>query len=161
MLANLNAFRVRLCRRGKRSAEYTLNFFIVEQLPTIRPDAYADKCPWSKKETLEHWISQRVLKLSCTAEDMIPLAQACEFAGSRGDGVHVWKESERAEIRAELDAAFFHLYEVKRDDAEYMLSTFTNTGFVAEDQRSAQQELWNRGSTGQLIMDAFDRLARG
>src|SRR5438128_6298374 len=35
--------------------------------------------------TPEHWISERVLKLSCTAEDMIPLAQACGFKGSRGD----------------------------------------------------------------------------
>ena len=56
-----------------------MNFFIVEQLPTLPPDTYAEKCPWSKRETLEHWISERVLKLSCTAEDMRPLAKACEF----------------------------------------------------------------------------------
>jgi hypothetical protein len=32
--------------------------------------------------------------------------------------------AERAELMAELDAAFFHLYGVDRDDAEYILSTF-------------------------------------
>ena len=105
-----------------------LNFFIVEQLPTLPPDAYAEKCPWSKKETVEHWISERVLKLACTAEDMVPLAKACGFKGLRGDGVHIWKETERAEIRAELDAAYFYLYGIKRDDAEYILSTFSNPG---------------------------------
>ena len=69
---------------------------------------------------------------------MIPLAQACDFKGSRGDGVHIWKETERAEIRAELDAAYFHLYGIEREDAEYMLSTFTNTGLIPEATRSQQ-----------------------
>ncbi len=138
----------------------TLNFFIVEQLPTLPPDTYTEKCPWSKKETLEHWISERVLKLSCTAEDMIPLAKACGFKGSRGDGVHVWKETERAQLRAELDAAYFHLYGFKRDDVEYILSTFTNTGLAPADQRHGQQYLWQRGSTGEMILEAYDRYAK-
>jgi hypothetical protein len=114
---------------------------------------------WSKKETLESWISERVLKLSCTAEDMIPLAKACDFMGSRGDGVHLWKEAERAEIRAELDAAYFHLYGVERSDVEYMLSTFSNAGVVRDDERTSQQILWKRGSTGELILDAYDRFS--
>lgn len=31
---------------------------------------------------------------------------------------------ERAELMAELDAAYFRLYRLDRDDAEYVLSTF-------------------------------------
>jgi hypothetical protein len=52
---------------------------------------------------------------------MIPLAEAAGFK----EKVHKWKEPERAELRAELDAAYFHLYGITRDDAEYILSTFT------------------------------------
>jgi hypothetical protein len=89
---------------------------------------------------------------------MIPLAQACDFKGSRGDGVHLWKESERAILRAELDAAFFHLYQIERDDAEYMLSTFTNTGLVPEEDRPSQQFLWNPGSMWAMILEAYDKL---
>ena len=37
---------------------------------------------------------------------------------------HCWDEAERAELMAELDAAFFHLYGIARDDVEYILSTF-------------------------------------
>jgi hypothetical protein len=116
-----------------------------------------------------------VLKLSCTAEDMIPLAQACDFKGSRGDGVHIWKEEERAQLRAELDAAYFHLYGISRDDAEYILTTFTNTGVVpaenlagvppsgglqkpAKAGTSAQQQMWSPGSSGERILEAYDRL---
>lgn len=126
----------------------------------LHPTHYADKCPWSKRETLEHWISERVLKLSCTAEDMIPLAKACGFKGSRGDGVHIWKQSERAQLRAELDAAYFHLYGVMRDDVAYILSTFTNTGLLPEEDRPAQQCHFEPGSIGDSILTAYDRLAQ-
>lgn len=78
---------------------------------------------------MESWISERVLKLSCTAEDMLPLADACEFTGGSfkkeyGGRLNKWDEAERAELMAELDAAYFHLYGISRDDAEYILSTF-------------------------------------
>ncbi|MBU4273025.1 MAG: hypothetical protein KKA28_14285, partial [Planctomycetes bacterium] len=78
---------------------------------------------------LETWISERVLKLTCTAEDMLPLADACRFTGGSfqaeyGGRLNKWDEAERAELTAELDAAFFHLYGIARDDVEYILSTF-------------------------------------
>jgi hypothetical protein len=158
LLANFNAFVFDYVTRQKIGG-ITLNFFIVEQLPTLPPDAYADKCPWSKRETLEHWVSERVLKLSCTAEDMVPLAKACGFKGSRGDGVHIWKERERAELRAELDAAYFILYGVGREDAEYVLSTFSGTGFIAADQRDEDGRAWERGGVGEMVLDAYDHLS--
>ncbi len=74
-------------------------------------------------------MSERVLKLTCTAEDMLPLAEVCELTGGSfqaeyGGRLNKWDEAERATLMAELDAAFFHLYEIGRDDAEYILSTF-------------------------------------
>lgn len=158
LLANLNSFVYDFIARQKVGSVH-LNFFIVEQLPTLPPDAYDAKCPWSGRETLEHWISERVLKLSCTAEDMIPLAAACGFKGSRGDGVHIWKEQERARLRAELDAAFFHLYGVERDDASYMLSTFSHTGYVPPAQRGPGNPEWAKGSIGEAVLEAYDALA--
>ena len=159
LAGNLNSYPYDFLVRQKANNAH-LNFFIVEQLPTLPPETYADRCLWSKEETLEQWISERVLKLTCTAEDMIPLATACGFKGSRGDGVQIWKEAERAEIRAELDAAYFHLYGLARDDAEYMLSTFSNTGLVPEGKRGSQQFLFAPGSTGQRVFEAMDRLGK-
>ncbi len=99
-----------------------------------------------------------MLKLSCTAEDMIPLAKACGFKGSRGDGVHTWKEAERAQLRAELDAAFFVLYGIDRGDAAYILSTFTNTGYLQQHERGPGGEAWIRGGAGDMILEAYDHL---
>ena len=128
LLANWNSFAYDFAMRQKISNLH-LNFFIVEQAPTLPPDEYDKPCPWDARTTLETWISQRVLKLTCTAEDMLPLAEACDFSGGsfqkEYDGrLNKWDEAERAELMAELDAACFHLYGIGRDDAEYILSTF-------------------------------------
>ena len=84
------------------------------------PDFYEEKCPWDKKQTLEKWISERVLKLTCTSNDMIPLAEAAGFEGK----VYQWKMDDRNKLMAELDAAYFILYGIKRNDVVYILSTF-------------------------------------
>ena len=128
LLANLNSFALDYVARGK-IGNVNLNFFLIEQFPLFPPDAYAKRCPWDRRTTLESWISDRVLKLTCTAEDMLPLADACGFTGGSfqaeyGGRLNKWDEAERAELMAELDAAFFHLYGIARDDVEYILSTF-------------------------------------
>ena len=69
LLANLNSLALDFVARQKVGGVH-LNFFIVEQFPIFSPDRYAEKCPWDKRTTLERWISDRVLKLTCTANDM-------------------------------------------------------------------------------------------
>jgi hypothetical protein len=128
LLANLNSLALDYIARGK-IGNVNLNFFLIEQFPMFAPDTYAKPCLWDRRTTLEAWISERVLKLTCTAEDMLPLADACGFTGGSlqaeyGGRLNKWDEAERAELTAELDAAFFHLYGLDRDDAEYILSTF-------------------------------------
>lgn len=129
LLGNLNSFALDYIARQKIGG-VTLNFFIVRQLPILPPDAYEARCPWSPKQTLERWVSDRVLKLTCTAGDMRPFGEACGMKNP----VHKWKPAERVELLAELDAAYFRLYGAERDDVEYILSTFTGIreGDVAE-----------------------------
>ena len=147
LLGNLNSVAYDYVVRQKIGG-VTLNFFIVKQIPTLPPDAYDDKCPWDKKQTLEKWISERVLKLTCTANDMIPLAEAAGFK----EKVHKWKTPERAQLRAELDAAYFHLYGISRDDAEYILSTFS--GMIDDDGPKLVAN-----SAASEILEAYDLLA--
>jgi hypothetical protein len=147
LLANLNALVLDYVARQK-VGNVNLNFFIVEQFPIFPPDAYDDRCPWSPRQKLETWISERVLKLTCTADDMRPLADAAGFK----EGVHKWKPDERAHLMAELDAAYFHLYGVSRADAEYILSTFVGT------QRRDTAEI-GRFRTAELVLEAYDALA--
>jgi hypothetical protein len=144
LLANLNSLAYDFVARQKVGGLH-LNFFIIEQIPALPPDAYDEKCPWAKSKKLEDWIADRVLKLTCTADDMRPLAEAAGFA----PGVWKWKEDERAKLRAELDAAYFHLYKISREDVEYILGTFQ--GIANEDEEAEAA-----GKTRQLVLEAFD-----
>ncbi len=147
LMANLNTFVLDFVSRQKVGGLH-LNFFIVEQLPLLPPDRYADKCPWNKRLTLERWISDRVLRLTCTANDMIPLAEAAGFE----ERVHKWKPEERAQLLAELDAAYFHLYGLGRDDVEHVLSTFQGL-------RETADPLIGESTLRQILAE-FDRLAQ-
>lgn len=146
LLGNLNAHILDYSCRQKIGG-VTLNFFIVEQLPILPPERYADKCPWNKRVTLEKWISERVLKVTCTANDMIPLAEAAGFEAR----VHKWNPEERAKLRAELDAAFFHVYRIGREDVEYILSTFQGL-------RETETLMFGESSAEQILAE-YDRLA--
>ncbi len=123
LLGNLNSLVYDFVARQKVGAVH-LNFFVVKQIPAFPPDGYRERCPWSPRQTLQDWISERVLRLSCTSNDMKPLADACGFKGSRGDGVHAWRDAERDELLAELDAAFARLYGVDEADFAYLLESF-------------------------------------
>jgi hypothetical protein len=153
LLANLNCMAYDFIARQKIGG-VTLNFFIVEQLPTLPPDAYDDPCPWNRKRTLADWISSRVLKLSCTANDMKPLAQAC----SMNPPVHKWKPDERESLLAELDAAYFILYGVDREDMIYMLTAFQGTR--AKDMPDLFQPDADKvlSGAGRRIVEAYDKL---
>ena len=126
----------------------TLNFFIMEQLPVLAPDTYADPCPWEQGTSIEDWVSQRVLKLTCVANDTRPLAAAANF----DPPVHKWKPEERAELEAELDAVYFLLYGVSRDDAEYMLGTFSGV-------RSKTQGTLSGEGVAERILRHYESLA--
>jgi hypothetical protein len=121
----------------------TMNFFYVEQLPVPRPEAFSVECPWSPRQTIAQWVESRVMELTYTAWDMKP------FAESLGDDgpPFVWDANRRAALRAELDAAFFHLYGIDRDDTEYVLGTFP---------------IANRHDPGlaRRVLDAYDSIAK-
>ena len=66
LLGNLNSFLYDFVCRQKIGG-VNLSYFIINQLPTLPPDTYSRRCQWDKRQTLEKWISERVLKLSWTS----------------------------------------------------------------------------------------------
>jgi hypothetical protein len=47
---------------------------------------------------------------------------------------------------------------VDRDAAEYILSTFTHTGFMAEKERGPDGSQWAPGGIGERVLAAYDAL---
>ena len=63
---------------------------------------------------------EHVLRLTYTAHDMEPFARDLGYVGPP----FVWDTEERRHLRARLDALYFHLYGLSRDDAGYVMDTF-------------------------------------
>ena len=95
----------------------TLNWYIVEQLPVI---ASADYDRAFGTTTARALVRHHVLRLTYTAHDMAPFARDLGYDGPP----FIWNEEERRHLRARLDALYFHLYGLSRDDAAYILDTF-------------------------------------
>ena len=116
LTACLNSFALDFVARQKVQGQH-LNWFIVEQLPVIAPGGY-DRQFGAK--TARELVCDHVLRLTYTSNDMAPFARDLGHQGPP----FVWDEEERRHLRARLDALYFHLYGLSRDDADYVMSTF-------------------------------------
>ncbi len=98
------------------------------------------------------FIVPRVLELTYTAHDMAGLAADLDDTGQP----FIWDDDRRAHIRAELDALFFYLYGISRDDAEYIMGTFrTDTGGLMNNEIKAHGTYRTRD----LVLAAYNRMA--
>ena len=117
--ASLNSFALDYVARSAVGGS-NLNFFILKQLPIPAPSTFSEPCAWAEGSSLAEWILPRVLELTFTAVDMEPYARDLGYHGPP----FVWDDERRFWIRAELDAAFFHIYGIARDDVDYIMETF-------------------------------------
>ena len=116
LAANLNALCLDFVARQKAQGTH-LNWYTVEQLPVIAP---ADYDRQFGETTARALVRDHVLRLTYTAHDMAPFARDLGYGGPP----FIWNTEERRHLRARLDALYFHLYGITRDDADYILSTF-------------------------------------
>ncbi|MGH3939264.1 MAG: Eco57I restriction-modification methylase domain-containing protein [Pseudonocardiaceae bacterium] len=119
LYANLCSFVFDYVARQKMAGTH-LTYGYVKQFPVLPPASYSNDCAWDLGQRLADWITPRVLELSYTTHDMTLFAQD---HGDNGPPFR-WDEERRFWLRAELDAAYFHLYGVSRDDVDYVMDTF-------------------------------------
>ena len=115
-LANFNSFIFDYITRQKVQGTH-LNWYIAEQLPVIKQESYKSEFGGTTARDL---VLDHVLRLTYTANDMTPFARDLGYEGPP----FIWNDDERRHLRARLDALYFHLYGVSKEDAEYILSTF-------------------------------------
>ncbi|MEU7347947.1 DNA methyltransferase [Streptomyces bacillaris] len=120
-----------------------LNRMVIKQLPVPSPGGLKPHVTF---------IVPRLLELAYTAFDMTPLARDL---GDR-EAPFRWDETRRAQIRAELDAYFFHLYGISRDDTDYILETFqSETGGLKNNEIAK----YGHYRTKDLVLAEYDRMA--
>ena len=116
LVANLNSVCLDFVARQKIHGT-SMNWFIVEQLPVIAPTDYDRPFGPTIARDL---VRDHVLRLTYTAHDMTSFARDLGYEGPP----FVWDEEARRHLRARLDALYFHLYGLTKEDAEYVLDTF-------------------------------------
>jgi hypothetical protein len=126
IVSNSNSFVCDYVLRQKIQGQ-NINWYILEQLPFVRPDAFARRFG---VKTAEAIIRDDVLALTYTAHDMAGFAKALGYDGPP----FPWDAEDRLRRRARLDAIFFHLYGLDRDDADYVMGTFP---IVREQEQAA------------------------
>ncbi len=104
--------------------------------------------PWAPSTRIRDWLLPRVLELTYTAWDLKPFAEDCGDDGPP----FIWDPDRRFQLRCEIDAAFFHLYGISRDDTAYILDTFP----VLE--RSEKRE-HGEYRTKRVVLETYDGLA--
>lgn len=152
LAANLCAFVFDYVARrkiGSRSA----NWFAVAQLPVLPPERYEEDFHGVR---LGDFIGERVLELSYTAHDLAGFAEDMGYVGGEGKPrpPFPWDEERRLHLRCQLDALYFHLYGLTREEADYVLGTFPIV------QRH-DQERYGRFRTRDLILYYYNAYSAG
>lgn len=124
-----------------------LNFFQFEQLAVVPPTLHCADTPWDQQSRIADWFNVRIAELSFTDNAMKSFA--CEI-GETG-APFKWDSSRRMKIRAELDAAFFHLYGIARDEADYILDTFP----ILRGKDNAE---YGEYRTKRIVLEIFDAM---
>jgi hypothetical protein len=127
----------------------SMSFFILKQLPVFPPSHYATICKWDKTVSLGDWISPRALELTYTAWDLEPFAKDCGYNGLP----FRWNEERRFLLRCELDAAYFHLYGIERDDVDYIMDTFPIV-------KRKDEKQYGEYRTKRVILEIYDEMKR-
>jgi len=87
----------------------SFKYFTMRQIAVLSPEQYSPA-------DLE-FIVPRVLELTYTTHDMRPWAEDLGYTGAP----FAWNPERRAQLRAELDAYYAHLYGLTEEELEYIL----------------------------------------
>lgn len=146
LYATLVSFVVDYAARQKVGGT-NLTHGYMRQFPVPSPDFFLRGAPWDLMPVCD-WILPRVIELTYTAWDLETFARDVGDEGTP----YIWDAARRFVLRAELDAAFFHLYGISRADADYIMETFP---VVKKNDEKAHGEY----RTKRVVLERYDALA--
>jgi hypothetical protein len=138
LIVNLNSFVTDFVVRNKVGSTDLTNFY-VKQFPILPPFHYTNSDL--------AFITPRALELTYTAWDLEPFAKDCGYNGAP----FRWDEERRFLLRCELDAAYFHLYGIERDDVDYIMETFPIV-------KRKDEQKYGEYRTKRVILEIYDAM---
>ena len=139
LLGLLNSFVLDFIARQKVGGTH-LSYFILYQLPILHPE----------NESVDiHFFIKRVVELSFTSSSLKDFAAECAIHCNP----FIYSEERRFYLRCELDAAYFHLYKIGRNDVEYIMDTFPIV------KRKDEQKYNGEYKTKNTVLEFYDAMA--
>lgn len=143
----MNSFVLDFIARQKLAGP-NLNFFIKRQIAVIEPKIYDEECSWAKGGGLKDWITPRVIELSYTSFALKHLATDFGYKNNP----FFWDNDRRFMLKCELDSCFLHLYKINRDEADYILESFSI-------YKQNENEEFGEYKTKKTILKIYDEMA--
>ncbi|MBA7646325.1 hypothetical protein ES703_54087 [subsurface metagenome] len=137
LLANLNSIVFDFIVRQKLSNP-RINHFEVEQFPIFPPEKYNSK--------LMEIIDEKVLELIYTSFNMKNFASDLDYNGEP----FKFSQERRDVLIAELDAIYAILYNIDKDNLEYIIDSFSVL-------KNRELERFEEFLTKRLILEAYDK----
>jgi hypothetical protein len=145
--AYMNSLLVEFLLRQKMQGLH-VTYFLIKQLPAPTPSTLRRPCPWDTSCGIDTWLSHRVAELSCTSWTLENLAG--DLVGTRC--AYRWDEERRLVLRAEIDAAIFHLFQLSEGDVQFIIGTLEKV--ARKDER-----MWGRTRTEEETLQAYRKIA--
>ncbi len=147
LLGQISSFVFDFIARQKLGG-VNMTYFIQKQLPILSKEIFNKPNNLSMdKMSLQEWILFRLIELVYTAWDLESFAKCYGFYGPP----FRWDEKRRYHLRCELDAIYFYLYEINRDDVDYIMETFPIV------KRKDEQKYGNY-RTKLTILEIYDKM---
>ncbi|CAM9658579.1 unnamed protein product [Phaeothamnion confervicola] len=124
-----------------------MKLYVVEQLPILRPEVLERAVGWLGSIAGD-WLSNRVLELCYTNNELSPFAKDL----GREHPPFRWQPDRRILLQAEIDAAVLHLYGLSREQAEWLLDSFTVL-------RKYEERDHNEFRTKRIVLEIYEEMA--
>ncbi len=131
-----------------RQKTNAMTFFVMEQAAVLSKESLSEPVTWLG-ETASNWLLPRALELFYTNDELYAL---CEDLG-RTHPPFFWNTERRSLIQTEIDAAMFHLYGLNREQADWVLDSFTVL-------RKYEERDHGEFRTKRLVLTAYDAMAK-
>lgn len=131
-----------------RQSSSRMKLYVMEQLPVLPPSILGNFQDWLS-DTPSEWLSARVLELTYTSVDLAAFAKDL----GHESGPFLWSAARREILQAEVDAAMLHLYGLNREQADWILDSFTVL-------RKYEERDNGEFRTKRLVLTAYDAMVK-
>jgi hypothetical protein len=148
LLANLSSI---VCDYAIRQKSSRMTLYVIKQAPVFTPPSDETPTPWPGDKLLD-FITPRVLELTYTSHDLKDWAKDLGYDGEP----FIWDKERRFKLKSELDALFFHMYGLNREQVEWVLESFNV--LKGYEEKSFDKGGYGEFKTRRLILESYDAM---